>query len=163
MVFVGQSLHGTASPLSSLPILLAGKLPKLQELTMDNRPGERTSCTQASDSLPKKPLQNIALYPRSSLFLSAFPAVFRLWVNHVTFRCFSDFARIVNSFPALEYLHCDGVRWVTLGPLPTCITPGASSRRAAMQPYASDHFELFFVGASSCTCMVGVFRLPLFV
>ena len=148
VILVGQSLHGTASPLSSLPILLAGKLPKLQELTMDNRPGERTSCIQASDSLPKKPLQYISLPPRSSLFLSAFSAVFRLWVNHVTFRCFSDFARMVNSFPALEYLHCDGVRWATLGPLPACMALGDSSRRAAAQPYASDHFELFFVSAS---------------
>ncbi|EJF56200.1 hypothetical protein DICSQDRAFT_28725, partial [Dichomitus squalens LYAD-421 SS1] len=91
VTLIGRTLHTTASPLSLLPIALHGKLPKLQDLHIN------------------RSLQYLPLHPRFSLFFSAFTTISRLFIYNTTFRYFNDFARMVNSLPALEILICDGV------------------------------------------------------
>ncbi|EJF57279.1 hypothetical protein DICSQDRAFT_32800, partial [Dichomitus squalens LYAD-421 SS1] len=91
LTLMGRTLHTTASPLSLLPIALHGKLPKLQEVTIN------------------RSLQYLPLHPRFALYFSAFTTVSGLYIFDLTFGHFNDFARMINSLPALRRLVCNGV------------------------------------------------------
>ncbi|TBU36778.1 hypothetical protein BD309DRAFT_995454 [Dichomitus squalens] len=136
VTLIGRPLHTTASPLSLLPIALHGKLPKLQDLHINRVQEDEDWYPRMSELESAKSLQYLPLHPRFSLFFSAFTTISRLFIYNTTFRYFNDFARMVNSLPALEILICDGVRCVTLGPLPFNMKPRADGIHAPAPPFA---------------------------
>ncbi|TBU22500.1 hypothetical protein BD311DRAFT_770302 [Dichomitus squalens] len=124
VTLIGRTLHTTASPLSVFPVVLHGKLPRLEELTINHvREDESWYPRTPVVSEIAKPLQYLPLHPRFPHFLSAFKNVARLFVIKVTFLHLNDFVRIVNALPALQMLYCHHVRWRTLGPLPVSTRP----------------------------------------
>ncbi|EJF57282.1 hypothetical protein DICSQDRAFT_25667, partial [Dichomitus squalens LYAD-421 SS1] len=108
VTLIGRTLHTTASPLSLLPIALHGKLPKLQAVTIKHVSEHEDWYPSASEleSKSTKSLQYLPLHPRFSLFFSAFTSLATLQIYESTFRHFSDFARMIDSLPALQILMC---------------------------------------------------------
>ncbi|TBU27030.1 hypothetical protein BD311DRAFT_407432 [Dichomitus squalens] len=142
LTLMGRTLHTTASPLSLLPIALHGKLPKLQEVTINRVREDEDWYPSASESESAKSLQYLPLHPRFALYFSAFTTVSGLYIFDLTFGHFNDFARMINSLPALRRLVCNGVRCVTLGPLPFNMGPRADGIHAPARPFASNLREL---------------------
>ncbi|TBU37342.1 hypothetical protein BD309DRAFT_974251 [Dichomitus squalens] len=136
LTLVGRTLHTTTSPLSLLPIILRGKLPNLQEVTINRVCEDEDWYPSASDSESAKSLQYLPLHPRFALYFSAFTTVSRLHIVDITFGHFNDLARMINSLPALQTLHCVGVRCVTLGPLPFNMKLRADGIHAPATPFA---------------------------
>ena len=118
LTLVGRTLHNTANPLSLFSILLLGKLPRLRHLATRAIGEDEDWFVPAYKPVTEKPLPYTPLHPRFPLFLSTFTTVTRLDLNGVTFQTFGDFARTINSLPALHYLICYLVHWVILGSLP---------------------------------------------
>ncbi|TBU22514.1 hypothetical protein BD311DRAFT_675930 [Dichomitus squalens] len=136
VTLVGRTLHTTASPLSLLPIVLRGKLPKLQEVTINRFREDAKSYPRTSKSDTVKPLQYLPLHPRFALYFSAFTTVSRLCIVNLTFVHFNDLARMINSLPALRTLVCSHVRCVALGALPFNMKPRADGIHAPATPFA---------------------------
>ncbi|EJF56202.1 hypothetical protein DICSQDRAFT_29745, partial [Dichomitus squalens LYAD-421 SS1] len=109
VTLVGRTLHTTASPLSLLPIVLRGKLPKLQEVTINRFREDAKSYPTTSKSGTMKPLQYLPLHPRFAVYFSAFTTVSRLCIVNLTFVHFNDLSRMINSLPALRTLVCSHV------------------------------------------------------
>ena len=126
---IGHSLHTTASTLSLFPVIFAGKLPNLEELYVQHISESETwypKATPAPDPVdrmaPKsKPLPYIPLHLRFPTFLSALGTITTLALDNVTFRSFSEFARLVLSLPQLSTLRCSSVQWTTIGPVPVFV------------------------------------------
>ncbi|TBU51527.1 hypothetical protein BD310DRAFT_971218 [Dichomitus squalens] len=131
VTLVGRTLHTTASPLSPFPIVLYGKLPRLEELWIRRVDDEETWYPIASRLETGAPLLCLPLHPRFPIFLSAFSTVTRLSVSRVTFQRFSDLIKMAISLPQLQDLLCDDVRCLILGPLPTCMKPQSNETRAS--------------------------------
>ncbi|TBU52255.1 hypothetical protein BD310DRAFT_940626 [Dichomitus squalens] len=142
LTLVGRTLHTTTSPLSLLPIILRGKLPNLQEVTINRVCEDEDWYPSASDSESAKSLQYLPLHPRFAVYFSAFTTVSRLHIVDITFGHFNDLARMIDSLPALRTLHCAGVRCVTLGPLPFNMKPRADEIHAPARPFAPNLQEL---------------------
>ncbi|TBU27027.1 hypothetical protein BD311DRAFT_666186 [Dichomitus squalens] len=145
VTLIGRTLHTTASPLSLLPIALRGKLPKLQAVTIKHVSEHEDWYPSASEleSKSTKSLQYLPLHPRFSLFFSAFTSLATLQIYESTFRHFSDFARMIDSLPALQILMCIEVRCMALGSLPFSMKPRADGVRAPARPFAPNLQELF--------------------
>ncbi|EJF57276.1 hypothetical protein DICSQDRAFT_69791 [Dichomitus squalens LYAD-421 SS1] len=94
--------------------------------------------SSTSNSETTKILQYLPLHPRFSLFFSTFTTVSGLYIFDLTFGNFNDLARMINSLPALRRLVCNGVRCVTLGPLPFNMKPRADRVHAPGKPFASN-------------------------
>ncbi|TBU22493.1 hypothetical protein BD311DRAFT_770286 [Dichomitus squalens] len=146
VTLTGRTLYTTASPLSLLPVALYGKLPNLQEVTINRVREDDKSYPRTSESDTMKPLQYLPLHPRFSLYFSAFTTVSRLHIFDITFGHFSDMARMINSLPALRTLHCAGVRCVALGPLPFNMRLRADGSHAPARPFAPNLQELYLYG-----------------
>ncbi|TBU37314.1 hypothetical protein BD309DRAFT_876683 [Dichomitus squalens] len=146
LTLTGRTLHTTASPLSLLPIALHGKLPKLQEVTINRVREDEVWDSTASELESAKSLQYLPLHPRFALYFSAFTTVSRLHIFDLTFGHFNEMARMINSLPALRILHCVGVRCVTLGPLPFNMKPRAGGINAPATPFAPNLQELYLYG-----------------
>ncbi|TBU27022.1 hypothetical protein BD311DRAFT_761205 [Dichomitus squalens] len=136
VTLVGRALHTTTSPLSLLPIALCGKLPNLQEVTIIRVCEDEDWYPSASESESAKSLQYLPLHPRFAVYFSAFTTVSRLHIVDITFGHFNEMARMINSLPALQTLHCVGVRCVTLGPLPFNMKLRADGIHAPATPFA---------------------------
>ncbi|TBU27028.1 hypothetical protein BD311DRAFT_407438 [Dichomitus squalens] len=140
VTILGGTLYTTASPLSLLPIALREKLPRLQKLTVV-RKGDGWYPETAKPGTVKS-LRYLPLHHRFKLFLSAFTTVSHLNIFNVTFRYFSDLARMINSLPALRILICGGVRCMALGPMPLNVKPRADGIHTPALPFAPNLPEL---------------------
>ncbi|TBU21214.1 hypothetical protein BD311DRAFT_783035 [Dichomitus squalens] len=136
VTLVGRALHTATSPLSLLSIALRGKLPKLQEVTINRFREDAKSYPRTSKSDTVKPLQYLPLHPRFAVYFSAFTTVSRLCIVNLTFVHFNDLARMINSLPALRTLVCSHVRCVALGALPFNMKPQADGIHAPATPFA---------------------------
>ena len=123
VIFVGNALHTTASPLSLFPMAFQEKLPRLRELMIQRSTQYIPREPPTPDHTDTKHLEYIPLHPRFSFFFATFSAMRALHVNGVTFPRFSDFGRMLGSMPSLQALQCKGVRWITLGSVPMCMRP----------------------------------------
>ena len=97
------------------------------------------------DSETAKALGHLPLHPGFRLLLSAFTAVTSLFVYGTTFRHFNDFLGMVDALPALQSLTCEGVQFVTLGPLPTYTKQRTHVGGHGVRPFAPNLGELVLV------------------
>ena len=137
-VFKGPCLYTVASPLSLFPVILQGKLPKLQQITIRCDIAGEGLRQPSSTAVAARQPPYIILHPRFTLYLSAFTSVTSLRLVDVTFQHYNDLARVINSFPNLRMLHCTRVRWLTIGTLPWCMEPQVQWGHTPAQPYAQN-------------------------
>ncbi|KAI1784994.1 hypothetical protein LXA43DRAFT_1100840 [Ganoderma leucocontextum] len=120
----GYHLHATASIFALFPAVFAGKLPNVKQIDIVHILPNTTWFSRTSDLPAKaKAIPYMPLHPRFPNFLSSFTAVSSLYLQGVTFRSFSEFARMLHGLPNLEELACKSVRWIN-------ITPGGSHPNA---------------------------------
>ena len=146
VTLIGHSLHTTsASPLSLFPVALPGKLPELRELSISRVREDEDWYPETSELEAVKSLGHLPLHPRFPLFLSAFATIASLSIYNVTFRHSNDIFGMMNALPALQYLNCEGVRCLTLGPLPMYAKPRVDASGMHVRPFASNLQYLIMV------------------
>ena len=136
VTLAGDELITTSSPLSPFAIALYRKLPQIQviHVTVDH------AAVRPPPALGQN-LTYIALHPHFPLFF-AFTTVTRLALSNLAFPRFSDFAKMVNSLPALQDLSCQWVRWLIVGPLPSCMQLRSDGKRGIPQHFAPELCKL---------------------
>ena len=113
--------HATTSIFALFPAVFAGKMPNLRsiDVILQIRSTETDGTSTSYPSRPNppkfKPLQHIPFHPRFPTFLSSFTAVSSVCLDGITFRSFTEFARMLRDLPNLEDLGCHSVRWITRG------------------------------------------------
>ena len=156
VILFGHDLHTTANLLSLFPVLLRGKLQRLQQLSIKHITDEATWYPTTSELQSTKRLEHVSLHPRFPLFFSVFTTVTCLSIYDVTFRHFNDFLGTVNALPALQILDCEGVQFKTLGPLPTYMKQWTDMGRSATPPFAPNLQELELVCPLQCTRNINI-------
>ena len=142
--------HATTSIFALFPAVFAGKLPNLKSIDVILQL-HSTETEETSELYPDrpnrqefKPLQHagaVPLHPRFSNFLSSFTAVSSMCLDGITFRSFTEFARMLRGLPNLEDLGCHSVRWITRGGSQTANSdftkqPDWAAERCVQPPFA---------------------------
>ncbi|KAI0712830.1 hypothetical protein C8T65DRAFT_829212 [Cerioporus squamosus] len=112
-------LHVPFSPAVLFPTVLRGKLPNLEDVYFH----ELSEGAKAAKPLRKgeKELPSLPIHPFLPSLLSSISHIRRLYLSNVKFPSFGDIARILNTFPVLQELYCEGVSWAVLGQEPSCM------------------------------------------
>ena len=114
--------HAPSSIFALFLAVFAGKLPNLRtiDIILQLHSTETEETSELYPDRPNrqefKPLQHaVPLHPRFPTFLSSFRTVSSMCLDGITFRSFTEFARMLRGLPDLEDLGCHSVRWITLG------------------------------------------------
>ena len=151
VLIVGRTFHTATNPLSLFPVVLHGRLPKLQKFSVQHiADGYKWPYHRTSDSETTKPLEHLPLHPRFPRLLSAFTAVNYLLIYGITFRHFNDFLAMVNALPALRDIGCQNVGCITFGSLPMYTKPRTDVGHPGARPFASNLQGLVLVCRLQC-------------
>ncbi|PIL32934.1 hypothetical protein GSI_05052 [Ganoderma sinense ZZ0214-1] len=112
---VGYHLHTTTSIFTLFAAVVSRKLPNLERIDVVHLESPATWCPRPPDPPKFKELPCIPIHPHFPAFLSTFTAVSHLRLEFITFRSFSEFARMLHALPNLEGLTCRSIDWLTPG------------------------------------------------
>ena len=116
MQLTGYYLHNTTSIFSLFPAVFAGKLPNLKRMDVVHfSETMEMEFPKTTVSLKAKSTPYIPLHRQFSALLLSFTAISTLYLEHTTFRSFSELPRMICALPNLQQFSCASVRWITAG------------------------------------------------
>ena len=109
-------LHIPYSPAVLFPTVLSGMMKNLSELYILGFNDTQKAAEPLSDG--KKELSTLPIHRYFPSLLAPFSFIHTLYLTHVKFPSFGDFARVLHTLSGLRTLSCGHVSWAVLGQVP---------------------------------------------